>query len=155
MLIVDYSITLGLICFYGIRERALYMTRLLHILLCLMALLNGSGVSSECDFECCSDASGVHSSSCASEVSCASEDCGAACLPETSGSDPCDRQCCDTLGGNSLLSAAGAEESLEGISGFSIVDRLNTSADVHSLVMPSTQPRSLVKTHLLVCVFLC
>ena len=125
------------------------MTRSLHILLCLAALLKISGASSECVFECCSDASGVHSSG------CASEDCREACLPTTTGNDPCDRQCCSTLDGLSLLSGAGVEESLEGISGFSIVDRLSPLADEHSLVMPSTQPRSLVKTHLFVCVFLC
>lgn len=122
------------------------MSRSLNILLCLVALLRVSGVSSECVFECCSDASGVHSSG------CASEDCREACLPTTTGNDPCDRQ--STLEGLSLLGGAGVEESLEGISGFSIVDRLSPLADEHSLVMPSTQPRSLVKTHLLVCVFL-
>lgn len=149
MLIVDYSLTLGLICFHGIRERVLCMTRSLHILLCLMALLNGSGVSNDCGFECCSDASGVHS------CDCAAEECRATSLLTTSSEGPCDRQCCGTLDGLSLLNGAGVDESLEGVASFFVADRRSPLADVVSHVMPSSQPQSLVKTHLLVCVFLC
>lgn len=149
MLIVDYSLTLGLICFFGIRERALCMTRSLHILLCLMALLNSSGVSSDCEFECCSDAFGVHSSC------CVAEECRTTCSPTTSSEGPCDRQCCTTLDGLSLLNGTGVDESLEGVASFSVADRRSPLADVVSHVMPSSQPQSLVKTHLLVCVFLC
>ena len=149
MRILDYSITLGLICYSDIREQALSMMRSLHILLCLTVLLRFSGVSSECGYECCSDASEVHSSS------CASEECRAACPPATSSSDPCDQQCCGTLDGISLLNVAGVEESLECVASYSVVYRLSSVADVRSHLMPSSQPRTAVKTHLLVCVFLC
>jgi hypothetical protein len=149
MLIVDYSLTLGLICFFGIRERALCMTRSLHILLCLMALLRFSGVSSECEYQCCSDALDAHSSS------CGFEECRAT-IPQTkSSSVPCDQQCCGTLDGITLQNVAGVEESLESVASSPVVDCQSPLADVRSQLKPSSQPRSPGKTHLLVCVFLC